>query len=86
MPKPTSLVYDGVSHNADWVASFKSEKKFLDAQEVKHLYSDKSPDARVDALKEVYALCRQLVNPYPAEAPVVVVVPTPSSNDNQGGE
>lgn len=84
MPKPRNLSYDGVGHNADWVASIKTEKQFLARPEVQHLYPDKSPEARTEALKEVYALCRQLVNPLPE-----VPAPSPAempSNDNQGGE
>jgi len=78
MAKVNNLNYDGVGHNADWVASFKTEKQFLARQELQHLYPDKSAEAKTEALKEVYSLCREMVNPG--------AKPAASSNENPGGE
>ena len=64
MTKVNNLPYDGVGFNADWVASFKTEKQFLAQQgDLGHLFPDKSPEGRTAAFKEVYALCVQLIRP-----------------------
>jgi hypothetical protein len=64
MPKVRNLNYDGVGFNASWVASFKTEKQFLSQRgDIDHLFPGKTPEGRVAALKEVYALSVELIRP-----------------------
>jgi len=74
MAKIKNLSYDGVGFNADWVASIRTEKQFLARQELIHLFPGLDPEAKVQALKEVYALCKKMVNP---ETPVPIAEPSP---------
>lgn len=81
MAKIKNLSYDGVGFNADWVASFKTEKQFLARPELNHLFPGLDPEAKAVALKEVYALCKKVVNP---DAPAPAVEPSPENQ--KGGE
>lgn len=60
MSKVKNLSYDGVGFNADWVASFRTEKQFLARPELDHLFPDKQPENRTQAFKDVYAKSREL--------------------------
>jgi hypothetical protein len=51
--------YNEVSHNAEWIRQFKTEKDFLAAMNAdgqKHVYGTSTPEDRKKQLQEVYAI------------------------------
>lgn len=76
-----NLSYDGIGFNADWAASFKTERAFIARPENSHLFPGLEPEAKAVALKEVYVLCKKMVDP---EVPVLIT--EPSTEKQKDGE